>query len=227
MDQEKVGRFIAETRKGAGLTQKDLAERIGISDKTVSKWECGNGLPDTLILTSLCDVLGVNVNELLSGERISENAYSTKAEENIMALMEENESIKKKSRFDVIAGVAVILPAFFTLAAVNVGIRDMGQVFARVIDVPAMLILVLFLAAFLLLLGKFSRKDMAETLCKIALPTGVFIFVFELIMLLYNLDEPAKLGPSVAVALLDLLYAIAVYLCALFVKIRNNRSRQE
>ena len=69
MDQTRIGTFIAVLRKEKGLTQKELAEQIGISDKTVSKWETGNGMPDIAYLSPLCEVLDINVNELLSGEK--------------------------------------------------------------------------------------------------------------------------------------------------------------
>ena len=75
MDQIKIGKFIAEMRKEQGITQKGLAEKLEISDKTVSKWECGNGLPEISLMMPLCEVLGINVNELLSGEKLSENDY--------------------------------------------------------------------------------------------------------------------------------------------------------
>ena len=70
MDQIKVGKFIAERRKERGFLQKDIAARLGISEKTVSKWECGNGLPEVVYLEPLCQILGITVNELLAGEKI-------------------------------------------------------------------------------------------------------------------------------------------------------------
>ena len=79
MDQVKVGGFIAELRKEKGLTQKQLAEQIGVSDKTISKWECGNGLPEMSSIPVLCEALGINMNELLSGERLAEEVYSKKS----------------------------------------------------------------------------------------------------------------------------------------------------
>ena len=94
MEQEKIGKFILEIRKQKGLPQKELAEKIGVSDKTISKWECGNSIPDTTYLESLCNSLDISVNELLSGQCLSDESYSEKAEENIMALMKENESNK-------------------------------------------------------------------------------------------------------------------------------------
>ncbi len=68
MNQKKIGKFIAELRKERKLTQKELSEKLGISEKTVSKWECGNGLPEVAYMEPLCNILGITVNELLSGE---------------------------------------------------------------------------------------------------------------------------------------------------------------
>ena len=92
MDQIKSGKLIAEERKKQGLTQKQLADKLNISDKTVSKWECGNGFPELSLITPLCSELDISVNELLSGERITDEEYKEKAEENIMKF------INKKSR---------------------------------------------------------------------------------------------------------------------------------
>ena len=71
MNQIKIGRFIAECRKKANLTQKQLAEKLGITDKAISKWERGLAMPDTSIMLELCDILSISVNELLSGEKIN------------------------------------------------------------------------------------------------------------------------------------------------------------
>ena len=84
LDQERTGRFIQSIRKELGLTQRQLAEKLMISDKTVSKWECGSGLPEISLLMPLCRELGINVNELLSGQRLTAADYQRKAEENIM-----------------------------------------------------------------------------------------------------------------------------------------------
>lgn len=70
MDQKKIGAFICSARKEKGYTQKQLADMIGISEKTISKWECGNGLPEVSLMMPLCELLGINANELLMGERL-------------------------------------------------------------------------------------------------------------------------------------------------------------
>ena len=93
MDQIKIGAFIAALRKEQGLTQRQLAEELNISDKTVSKWETGKGLPEVSLMLPLCERLGISVNELLSGERLEQENYEQKAEENMLNLMIDN---KKK-----------------------------------------------------------------------------------------------------------------------------------
>lgn len=108
MDQIKIGKFIAETRKALNMTQKQLAGALSISDKTVSKWECGKGLPEVSLMLPLCDVLHITVNDLLSGARVSPINYQKKAEENMMNLMQENEENKKRMALCVICGVITI-----------------------------------------------------------------------------------------------------------------------
>ena len=109
MDQIKIGKFIAAARKAHGMTQKQLAERLLISDKTVSKWERGKGLPEVALMLPLCKALQITVNDLLSGEKISENNYQKKAEENMMSLMQENQENKKHLALSVICGVITVI----------------------------------------------------------------------------------------------------------------------
>ena len=81
MDQIKIGKFIASCRKEQGMTQAVLAEKLGISDRAISKWETGKSMPDSGIMLELCELLKINVNELLSGERIMAESYDKRAEE--------------------------------------------------------------------------------------------------------------------------------------------------
>ena len=97
MNQIKTGKFIAETRKAQGLTQKQLADILEISDKTVSKWECGRGMAEVSLLLPLCEILGITVNELLSAEELDDK-YEKKAEENMLELIKEKENIKLSNR---------------------------------------------------------------------------------------------------------------------------------
>ena len=112
MNQVKIGKFIAEMRKEQNLTQKQLADKLGISDRTISKWECGKGMPDVGLMIPLCEEIKINVNELLSGERLSENHYSKRAEENMMRLIEENGNKKKREMMYALTyGLAIVMVA--------------------------------------------------------------------------------------------------------------------
>lgn len=96
MDQIKIGQFIADERKRKGYTQKQLSEKLEISDKTISKWERGNGFPEVSLLMPLCKELDITINELMCGERVSEEDYLKKAEENMVDLVKETMESKKK-----------------------------------------------------------------------------------------------------------------------------------
>lgn len=109
MDQIKIGKFISETRKALGITQRQLADALFISDKTVSKWECGKGLPEVSLMLPLCEELHVTVNELLTGEKIEETEYKKKAEENMMNLVQENQENRKRMALSVICGVITVI----------------------------------------------------------------------------------------------------------------------
>ena len=95
MDQLKIGRFIAECRKGKNLTQMHLAEKLGITDKAISKWERGIAMPDTSIMLELCDILGISVNELLCGERICMENNNQKNEQLLLDMAKE---VEQKNR---------------------------------------------------------------------------------------------------------------------------------
>ena len=95
MDQSKIGKFIAECRKDKELTQMQLAEKLGITDKAISKWERGIAMPDTAIMLELCDILGISVNELLSGERLNMENDGQKSEQLLLEMAKE---IEKKNK---------------------------------------------------------------------------------------------------------------------------------
>ena len=117
MDQVKIGKFISDERKAKGYTQKQLSELLAISDKTISKWECGNGFPEASLLLPLCNELEITVNELLTGERISQQNYKKKAEENMVNMIREKEENKQKILLTTIIGVISTI-TFLTLLLV-------------------------------------------------------------------------------------------------------------
>ena len=111
MDQKRTGAFIAQLRKEQELTQKELAEKLGVTDRAVSKWENGRGMPEVSLMKPLCDVLGITVNELLSGERIPQEDYREKSEFRFLDTIQYTDrKIKQKNTLlRVIAAVTALL----------------------------------------------------------------------------------------------------------------------
>ena len=109
MDQNKTGKFIAQTRRAQNLTQRQLADQLSISDKTVSKWECGKGLPEVSLMLPLCEILQITVNDLLSGEKVAEGEYQKKAEENMMNLIRENAENQERMTLSMICGGITVI----------------------------------------------------------------------------------------------------------------------
>ena len=105
MDQIKIGKFIAECRKKNNLTQMQLAEKLNITDRAISKWENGKAMPDSSIMLDLCNELKISVNELLSGEVLEMNNYNEKLEKNLIDMVKQKEqSDKKMLRLEIVIG---------------------------------------------------------------------------------------------------------------------------
>jgi len=116
MDQVKIGKFIARCRKEKGLTQLQLAEKLGITDRAVSKWETGKAMPDSSIMLELCGILGITVNDLLSGEIVTMENYNKEIESNLLEMIRQKEQADKRLlSLEVFVGVACV---FLLLALV-------------------------------------------------------------------------------------------------------------
>ncbi len=96
MNQEKIGKFIAQCRKKQKLTQEQLAEKLNLTYKAVSKWECGKGLPDASIMMDLCTFLDITVNDLFCGEKIDKEKFIDTADENLIKIKLQEEKFKKE-----------------------------------------------------------------------------------------------------------------------------------
>ena len=118
-----IGKRIKELRKKNDLTQERLADYLGITHKAVSKWECGKGLPEVSLMLPLCELLSINVNELLSGERLDADSYKQHAEENMMKLIDERKENKRKLILEVVV-VMITLLASCTLIMLS-GLLEM------------------------------------------------------------------------------------------------------
>ena len=113
MDQLKIGKFIALKRKERELTQIRLAEKLGITDRAVSKWETGKSLPDASVMPQLCDLLGITVNDLLSGEVVTVENYNREAEKNLLKMTREKETADKRLLFlEIVIGILSLIFLF-------------------------------------------------------------------------------------------------------------------
>lgn len=135
MDQEKIGKFIQKLRKEKELTQQELANKLNVTDRAVSKWETGRGLPDLSIIKPLCEELDISINELLSGEKLNKKEYNEKLEENIEKTIEyTNDKIKNiKNKINItliVIGTIISIILLDTAQAILfknsplIGIRD-------------------------------------------------------------------------------------------------------
>ena len=105
MNQEKIGKFIAECRKQKNLTQEQLAEKLGISSKSVSRWENGKTMPDYTIIEDLTKNLDISVNEFFYGERISADNVESISEENLRRMFREKYGKAVKNKFVILSGI--------------------------------------------------------------------------------------------------------------------------
>lgn len=122
MNQVAIGKFIAKCRKEKKLTQAQLAEKLNITDRAVSKWETGKSMPDSSIMLELCEILGITVNELLSGEKVDMENFEKKADENLIALKKKDENNMKKNVIISIIFSATLLIGLMVCAICDITI---------------------------------------------------------------------------------------------------------
>lgn len=124
MNQEQIGKFIAECRKNKNMTQAELAEKLHVTDRAISKWERGKGLPDSSIMLELSKYLDISVNELLSGERLKMENYNLKAEENLLNLKRKEEYLTKSMLLlewviGIISTITLVTLLFVAIVAIE------------------------------------------------------------------------------------------------------------
>lgn len=240
IDQIKIGKFIASMRKKQGLSQKQLAEQIGITDKTISKWETGYRMPDASILLELSAVLQIDVNELLAGEEFSTEEYVEKSESNIVSLVGELNEIDKKRkhrRVGTIAAILFISLAFTALLGMSLRAGKMIDIF----DLPTLFYL-LGLKLFIISISGwfydylnawrvcFQKRELSEKEIKLSiqavkyavalsLALGCFLSLLGMFSLLNYMDNLNLAGPALAQSILALFYTAieeTVYIILLF-----------
>lgn len=135
MNQAKIGNFIADQRKANNLTQSTLAEKLGVTDRAVSKWENGKCLPDASIMLDLCKILKITVNDLLCGERITMENYNKQLEENLIEITKQKQELDKKLlSLEILIGVFSCIILFgFVFTAAFVQMKDWLRIILIVI----------------------------------------------------------------------------------------------
>lgn len=164
MDQIKIGKFIAELRKSNNMTQSELAEKLGVSNKSVSRWETGKNMPDVSMFIPLCELLGISVNEFIIGERIEENDMKKKDEALIETIDKSNKKISKARIILFISAVLFECAGLFLLPLTAQPGDEMGVVILSVL-------LTILTAVFVSLLDISLSKKF------IVIPVSLLIFI--------------------------------------------------
>ena len=119
MNQEKIGKFIAECRRQRKMTQSELGEKLGVTEKSISNWENGRNMPDLSLFKPLCEELNISLNDLLSGEKVKEKEYQEKLEENIINTIDySNKKIESRNIF--IGLILIVFGVLISITAVGI-----------------------------------------------------------------------------------------------------------
>ncbi len=146
MNQIKIGKFIAECRKKNNLTQMQLAEKLNITDRAISKWENGKAMPDSSIMLDLCNELKISVNELLSGEMIEMNNYNEKVEKNLLDMVKQKELADKRLlTMEIVIGALSSIILFTLIFVVSfVEMADWTRIVLIIVGIVSFIIGILF-----------------------------------------------------------------------------------
>ena len=160
MDQIKIGKFIAERRKLKNLTQAQLAEKLNITDRAVSKWENGRSLPDSSIMLELCELLEITVNDLLSGEVVVMEKYNKELENNLLEIVKEKERADRRLlRIETVMGfVSVALMLALCVFAAYAPIEDWIRIVLIIIGFIPVLVLTPFMIRIEQIAGYYECK---------------------------------------------------------------------
>lgn len=165
MDQQKIGRFIAECRKKQGLTQMQLAEKLNITDRAVSKWETGRSLPDSALMMELCEILNITLIDLFSGEVVSMGDYNKELEKKLIEMAKQKEESDKRLLFvEVLIGVLCIaIMLSLTAVASLVQMEEWMRILLIIIGLIPILIAAPFMLRIEQVAGYYKCKECGHT----------------------------------------------------------------
>lgn len=199
MNQIEIGKFIAECRKKKNLTQAQLAEKLNITDRAVSKWETGKSMPDSSIMLELCEMLGITVNELLSGEEVDMKSYEQKANENLIALKRKDENNMTKNTIVSILFSVILLVGIMVCLICNISIS--GSLTWSLIPISS-IVFVWVISFPSIVLGK---RGIVASLISLSVFIVPYLF---LLSSLIKTKEIFSIGSSMAVASIIFLWII-------------------
>ena len=204
MNQIDTGKFIASCRKEKGLTQAQLAEKLNITDRAVSKWETGKCMPDSSIMLELCNILDVTVNELLSGERIEMNNYEEKVSENLIELKRKDENnMNKNTIISIISIIYTITMAIGILVCCICDVAISGTLTWSLITLSS--ILITWIASFpVILLGK---KGVLVAMVAISILILPFMYILSILI---KVNEVFNIGAIMSIYTLVFLWIIYI-----------------
>ena len=210
MNQTEIGTFIAKCRKEKKLTQMQLAEKLNITDRAVSKWETGKSMPDSSIMLELCEILGITVNELLSGKEMDVESYEKKADENLIALKRKDEHNRIKNVIISMVFSVTLLTGIVVCLICDIAIS--GRLTWSPIPVSSIIFAwVIFFPGIIL-----GKKGIMASLLSLS------FFIFPYLFLLgrfIHVREVFSIGSAVAAAAIIFLWIIA----ALFKRLGKER----
>jgi len=149
-----IGKFISSCRKDKGLTQIQLAEKLNITNRAVSKWETGKSVPDASIMLELCEILDISVTELLSGERITMENYKHKADKNLVEMKKENEAVNKAAKI----GYGITLILLLVLNVVNIYVYGVQKAIVMPEFMIMQTVVIIWLLIYSSVLAKSQKK---------------------------------------------------------------------
>ena len=209
-----IGNVISEKRKALGLTQQALAEKLHVSFQAISKWENGNSIPDTSILNELCATLDINVNELLSGEKLTPEIYSMKAEENMINLLEDNQKQQRFALLPCAAGIILLILTGLFAIFTHMLLPDMLDLW----DFPTLLIYIGICCSLVLLSGKRHKQEIIHFLRKIVVPVGCICPLLGMNQFIHQFRDPSDIGSFVDQCVLFVLYSLIAYVILVLIE---------
>lgn len=213
MNQIEIGKFIARCRKEKNLTQAQLAEKLNITDRAVSKWETGKSMPDSSIMLELCEILGITVNMLLSGEEVDMEIYEKKADENLIALKKKDENNMTKNMIISILFSVTLLIGVMVCLICNIAVSGKlswalipvsSIIFAWVVWIPGIMLgkrgiavslisLSIFIVPYLYLLSNLIKEKAVFSIGAVLAVTSV-AFLWLIFIVFQRMGKTSKLA---------------------------------